>query len=150
LSNTPPNFEDPFNLQRFLDAQEGIYAQALAEMKAGQKRSHWMWFIFPQVAGLGFSPTSQYFAIHSLEEAHAYLEHPVLGPRLLEYTRAVLALEGRTAEQVFGTVDALKFRSSLTLFRQVSEPDSAFEQALESYFGGEADTRTLEMLRGKE
>jgi uncharacterized protein (DUF1810 family) len=137
---------DPFNLQRFLDAQRGIYKQALAELKTGQKRSHWMWFIFPQIAGLGFSYDSQFYAIRSLSEACAYLEHPILGPRLVECTAAVLALEGRTAGQVFGPIDVLKFRSSLTLFAQVSASTSIFHLALDKYYSGEADSRTLDQL----
>src|SRR5437764_10712569 len=111
-----PAMDDPFNLQRFVDAQAGIYAQALGELRAGCKQSHWMWFIFPQIAGLGFSPTAQHYAIGSLAEAGAYLAHPQLGPRLRETTAAVMAVAGRTAHQIFGSPDDLKFRSSMTLF----------------------------------
>jgi len=138
--------DDPYDLQRFVDAQYGVYAQALRELKNGQKRSHWMWFIFPQVSGLGYSYDSQYYAIRSLDEARAYLEHPILGPRLVECTAVVLALEERTAGQVYGPVDVLKFRSSLTLFARVSASTSIFQQALAKYYGGESDPRTLEIL----
>ncbi len=142
----PSDQEDPFDLQRFVDAQYGVYAQALRELKNGQKRSHWMWFIFPQVSGLGYSYDSQFYAIRSLDEARAYLEHPILGPRLVECTAVVLALEDRTAGQVFGSVDVLKFRSSLTLFARVSASTSIFQQALEKFYGGEPDPRTLQIL----
>jgi uncharacterized protein (DUF1810 family) len=137
---------DPFNLQRFLDAQSGTYAQALRELRNGQKRSHWMWFIFPQVSGLGFSEDSRFYAIRSLDEARAYLEHPVLGPRLVECSAAVLALEGRTSLDIFGSIDALKFRSSLTLFTRVSARGSIFEKSLEKYYSGEPDLKTLHVL----
>ena len=137
---------DPFNLQRFLDAQSGIYAQVLRELRNGRKRSHWMWFIFPQVTGLGVSYDSQYYAIRSLLEAQAYLEHLVLGPRLVECSAVVLALEGRTALEIFGSIDALKFRSSLTLFAQVTASGSIFVQALEKYYSGVPDSKTLEIL----
>jgi uncharacterized protein (DUF1810 family) len=137
---------DPFNLRRFLDAQSGVYAQALRELRNGQKRSHWMWYIFPQVSGLGFSYDSQYYGIRSLSEARAYLEHTVLGPRLVECTAVVLALEGKTPLDIFGSIDVLKFRSSLTLFAQVSASSSIFKEALEKYYAGEPDIRTLEIL----
>jgi uncharacterized protein (DUF1810 family) len=137
---------DPFNLRRFVDAQSGVYAQALRELKNGQKRSHWMWFIFPQVSGLGFSDDSRFYAIRSLDEARAYLEHPVLGPRLVECSAAVLALEGRTPLEIFGTIDALKFRSSLTLFTRVSARGSIFEKSLEKYYSGAPDMKTLHIL----
>ena len=138
---------DPFNLQRFVDAQDGVYATALAELTAGDKRSHWMWFVFPQVAGLGLSPTAQLYAIGSLAEAQAYLAHPLLGARLREGTAAVNAVAGRSAHQVFGSPDDLKFRSSMTLFREAAPDDPAFAAALRKYFDGEADPRTLEILR---
>ena len=109
---------DPFNLQRFLDAQAPMYVNVLRELEDGQKRSHWMWFIFPQFSGLGFSPTSVFYALRSLAEAQAYLNHPVLGPRLSQCVELTLQVEGKTAEQIFGAVDAQKFRSSLTLFCQ--------------------------------
>jgi uncharacterized protein (DUF1810 family) len=137
---------DPHNLQRFIDAQSGVYESALAELCAGAKRSHWMWFIFPQLAGLGRSPTAQHYAISSLDEARAYLEHPLLGPRLRECVEALLPWAGRySAEQVLGPIDALKLKSNLTLFAQV-EPDGLFSAGLAALFGGERDERTLALL----
>ncbi len=138
---------DPFNLNRFLLAQEGIYAQALAELKNGQKRTHWMWFIYPQIRGLGQSPTSQQYAIQSQEEARQYLDHPVLGARLRECAQAILSVEGRTASEIFGFPDDLKLRSCMTLFASVAEPGSIFERVLEKYFHGERDARTLAILQ---
>jgi len=135
-----------FDLQRFVTAQQPIYAQALAELRAGRKRSHWMWFVFPQLAGLGRSPTAQYFAISGAPEAIAYLDHPLLGPRLCECTSAVLAVSGRRRVEIFGFPDELKFRSSMTLFAAVAEPGSVFEQALACLCDGEPDPRTLELL----
>jgi uncharacterized protein (DUF1810 family) len=146
IAEPAPPGGDPFNLQRFVDAQSGIYSRALRELKNGQKRSHWMWFIFPQVSGLGFSEDSRFYAIRSLDEARAYLEHTVLGPRLVECSAAVLALEGKTPLDIFGSIDVLKFRSSLTLFAQVSASSSIFKEALEKYYAGEPDIRTLEIL----
>ena len=137
---------DPHHLQRFIDAQDGVFDHALAELRAGSKRSHWMWFIFPQLAGLGRSPTAQYFGIGSLEEARAYLERPVLGPRLDACVDALLPWAGRrTPEQILGPIDALKLKSSLTLFDQV-EPDGLFERSLACFFAGERDERTLALL----
>jgi uncharacterized protein (DUF1810 family) len=137
---------DPHNLQRFVDAQGVAFAAALAELNAGTKQSHWMWFIFPQLAGLGMSATSRHFAIQSLDEAHAYLDHPLLGARLEQSAGAVLAWAGkRTAEQIFGAVDAVKLRSSLTLFDAVA-PDATFARALGAFFGGSRDQRTLALL----
>lgn len=138
---------DPFDLQRFVEAQARVYETALAELKAGDKRSHWMWFVFPQVAGLGLSPTAQRYAIRSLEEAKAYLAHPVLGPRLRECTAAVTAVSERTAHQVFGSPDDLKFRSSMTLFTEAAPEEPLFRAALGQFFGGDPDARTLEILR---
>jgi len=135
-----------FDLQRFVTAQQPIYAQALAELRAGRKRSHWMWFVFPQLAGLGRSPTAQYFSISGRAEAIAYLDHPLLGPRLCECTSAVLAVSGRRRVEIFGFPDELKFRSSMTLFAAVAEPGSVFEQALACLCDGEPDPRTLELL----
>jgi uncharacterized protein (DUF1810 family) len=135
------------DLERFLEAQEGVYPQALAELRAGRKRSHWMWFVFPQFDGLGASATSRRYAIRSLDEARGYLRHPVLGARLLECTRAVLDLRGLSATQVFGPPDDLKLRSSMTLFALASDPDSPFAAALEKYFSGEPDGRTIELVR---
>jgi uncharacterized protein (DUF1810 family) len=133
------------DLDRFLEAQEGVYPQALEELRAGRKRSHWMWFVFPQFDGLGASPTSRRYAIRSLDEARAYLRHPVLGPRLLECTEAVHGLDGVTARQVFGP-DDVKFRSSMTLFELASGPESVFGSALSKYFDGERDARTIELV----
>ena len=138
--------DDPFHLERFVEAQAPIYARALAELRAGDKRSHWMWFVFPQLAGLGLSPTAQRYAIGSLEEARAYLAHPLLGPRLRECAAAVNAVEGRSAHRIFGSPDDLKFRSSMTLFREAAPDEPAFRAALDRYFAGEADPRTLELL----
>ena len=136
----------PHHLRRFTNAQEGVYERALAEVRAGDKRTHWMWFIFPQIAGLGSSSTAEHYAIRSRQEASEYLIHPILGPRLRECAKAVLAVEGRTASEIFGHPDDLKLRSCMTLFAQVAEPDSVFEQVLEKYFGGANDVRTLEIL----
>nr|WP_172685194.1 DUF1810 domain-containing protein [Methylobacterium oryzae]AGO88394.1 DUF1810 domain containing protein [Methylobacterium oryzae CBMB20] len=137
---------DPFDLKRFADAQHGIYEQTLQELKAGHKRSHWMWFIFPQLAGLGSSVMGKRYAIWSLDEARAYLQHPVLGQRLQACTAAVSAVAGRTAHQVFGTPDDMKFRSSMTLFTQADPEQPAFRQAMERYCGGAQDPRTLALL----
>lgn len=135
-----------FDLARFIDAQRGSYDQALAELTAGAKRSHWMWFIFPQLAGLGASAMAQRYAIGSLDEARAYLHHPVLGERLRACTAAVNAVTGRTAHQVFGSPDDMKFRSSMTLFGRADPADPAFSQALARYYDGAEDPRTLTLL----
>jgi uncharacterized protein (DUF1810 family) len=138
---------DPFDLKRFLDAQGGIYERALAELEAGQKRSHWMWFVFPQLAGLGSSPTARIYGISGLEEAKAYLAHPVLGPRLIACTQAVLAHQDRSLHAIFGSPDDLKFRSSMTLFDHAAEKrEGAFRAALALYCDGDPDPRTLELL----
>ena len=137
---------DPFNLARFVSAQEKVYPTVLAELRNGEKRTHWMWYIFPQIAGLGHSPTAQYYAIQSRAEAEHYLAHPILGPRLRECTAAVLATTGRTAWEIFGSPDDLKLRSCMTLFAAVAEPDSSFAQVLDAYFQGEADQQTLRRL----
>jgi len=138
---------DPDGLQRFVEAQAGVYARALAELEAGRKRSHWMWFIFPQLAGLGRSAMAQHYAIGSRAEAEAYLEHALLGPRLRECTGAVLRHEGEPAERIFGAVDAVKFRSSMTLFEAVSGAvEPAFGEALDAFYGGERDGSTLALL----
>jgi uncharacterized protein (DUF1810 family) len=134
------------DLGRFVDAQERVYDDALSELRAGRKTSHWMWFVFPQIAGLGRSPTAQRYAIASLREAEAYLAHPVLGERLRECARALTELEGRTAEQVFGGLDALKLRSSMTLFARAAPDEPLLCAVLERYFGGEEDPATLERL----
>lgn len=138
---------DPFDLQRFVEAQKRNYADALAELTAGRKTSHWMWYVFPQIAGLGSSAMAQTYAIGSRAEAIAYLAHPVLGPRLRECVAAVNAVTGRSAHQIFGSPDDLKFRSSLTLFAEAAPDEPLFSQALAAYFAGEPDARTLEELR---
>ena len=137
---------DPYDLNRFVEAQEDVYDRALAEIKSGRKRSHWMWFVFPQFDGLGFSPTSRHYAIKSVAEADAYLRHPVLGPRLTACAEAALGVPGRTASEVFGPPDDLKLRSSATLFAHVSPPGSAFHRLLDRYFHGEWDEKTLRLL----
>jgi uncharacterized protein (DUF1810 family) len=137
---------DPFNLQRFVDAQAPVYPQVVGELGAGRKQSHWMWFVFPQIAGLGLSPTSVFFAISSLDEANAYMAHPILGPRLIECAGLVLAAKGRTARQIFGAVDEMKFRSSMTLFRRAAPEVAAFGACLDEFFAGEADPATLAEL----
>jgi uncharacterized protein (DUF1810 family) len=135
---------DPFGLQRFVTAQDsgGTYERAAAELRAGRKASHWMWFVFPQIAGLGYSPTARTYAITSLAEAQAYLAHPVLGPRLAECAAILTGLSGRTAAQVFGEVDALKLRSSMTLFMRAGPDQPVFRQVLEQYFDGIPDPAT--------
>jgi uncharacterized protein (DUF1810 family) len=142
---------DPFHLQRFLDAQSTTYPQARAELAAGQKRSHWMWFIFPQIQGLGSSPMAQRYAITELAEARAYLAHPTLGARLRECTALVHAIQNRTLEDVLGYPDNLKFHSSITLFAEASETatpgDSVFHAALTRWFGGQPDEATLKLLK---
>ena len=139
--------QDAFVLARFLAAQAGTYAQAAHEIRSGQKRSHWMWFIFPQIDGLGTSATARHYAIKSLPEAREYLLHPVLGARIAECTGIVNGLQGLSARQLFGTPDDMKFRSSMTLFELVAGPGSAFAAALDRYFAGERDSRTLELAR---
>ncbi|MEM5339325.1 DUF1810 domain-containing protein [Paraburkholderia azotifigens] len=138
--------DDQFDLRRFVDAQAPIYDQALAELQAGRKQSHWMWYVFPQFRGLGESPMAQKFAIQSLDEAVSYLQHPVLGVRLKEATRAVNGVEGRSIETIFGYPDYLKFRSSMTLFSKAAPDERLFTDALARYFGGAADERTLALL----
>lgn len=137
---------DPHDLARFVEAQEDVYAEALSEIRSGRKRSHWMWFIFPQYAGLGFSSTSKRYAIKSLAEAKAYLSHPVLGPRLLECAEAVMGVTGRTAYELFGTPDDMKLKSCATLFESVSPPDSVFQRLLSKYFHGDRDEKTQSQI----
>ncbi len=134
-------------LDRFLDAQRSVYDHVLDELRQGRKRSHWMWFVFPQIAGLGSSEMSQRYAISSLAEARAYLAHPVLGERLRECTRLVAATEGRTAEQIFGEVDAMKLRSSMTLFHRAAPDETVFGRVLARLFDGVADEATDASLR---
>ena len=138
---------DPYNLKRFLDAQDEVFGQVCSELREGRKRTHWMWFIFPQLKGLGHSTTAEFYALSSLEEAEAYLSHPVLGARLRQCAELVNQIEGRTVDQIFGSPDNLKFRSCMTLFAQLESNNQVFKDALEKHFGGEADTRTLELLR---
>jgi uncharacterized protein (DUF1810 family) len=134
-------------LQRFVEAQAGVYEQACAELRAGRKRSHWMWFVFPQIRGLGSSPMAVKYAISGREEARAYLEHDVLGPRLRECTGIVVALQGKTVEEIFGYPDDLKFHSSMTLFAEMEgSSEGVFHEALKKYFGGKMDQATLERL----
>ncbi|GIF03808.1 DUF1810 domain-containing protein [Actinoplanes siamensis] len=133
------------DLQRFVHAQGGVHEQARAELAAGHKRSHWMWFVFPQLAGLGSSPTARAYAIRDLDEARAYLAHPVLGPRLVECARTLLGVRGRTASQILGHPDDLKLRSSMTLFAEAADDPAVFRQVLERYYDG-PDARTLELL----
>ncbi|MTW13964.1 DUF1810 family protein [Pseudoduganella eburnea] len=135
-----------FGLERFVTAQEGVYQQAVKELSAGRKRSHWMWFIFPQLAGLGYSATAQHYAISGLAEARAYLAHSVLGPRLRECSALVLAVQGATVHGIFGSPDNMKFHSSMTLFAQASPGDALFRDCLDKYFGGVPDQATLDLL----
>lgn len=138
--------DDPFDLNRFVLAQTAVYSIALAELKAGCKRSHWMWFIFPQIDGLGFSETTKRYSIKSLAEARAYLAHPVLGTRLVACTEALLALEGRSAREILGRPDDMKLQSSMTLFARIGPAASGFSAVLDRYFGGRRDQRTIELL----
>lgn len=142
------NEDDPFDLTRFARAQEPVYETALAELRSGEKRSHWIWYIFPQFAGLGRSPTAERYAIRSRAEAEAYARHPLLGARLRECTAAVNAVEGRSAQEIFSTPDWMKFRSSMTLFAHTAEPGEMFAAALAKYYGGEECTETLRLLFG--
>ena len=137
------------NLNRFTKAQEGIYDTALFELRNGHKQSHWMWFIFPQIDGLGKSYTAHYYAIKNKQEAQLYLNHPILGARLLECSKAVLKIKGRTVADIFGYPDDIKFKSSMTLFAAVASPDSVFEQALDMFYSGAKDGRTLELMHIK-
>ena len=144
--------DEPFNLNRFINAQEGVYDRVLAELKNGRKRSHWMWYVFPQLEGLGQSSTSKYYALHSREEALAYLNHPILGSRLIECANTVLAVKGRTVSEIFGYPDDLKLKSSMTLFSCVAS-NPVFVRLLDKYFQGERDVRTLQLLeklKGKD
>lgn len=137
---------DPFDLNRFISAQDQVYDRVLAELKNGRKRSHWMWYIFPQLDGLAQSTTSKYYAIKNLEEAIAYLNHPVLGARIIECAKTIVAIEGKTVSEMFGYPDDLKLFSSMTLFSEVAD-DSIFADVLDKYFQGERDDRTLQLLK---
>jgi uncharacterized protein (DUF1810 family) len=137
---------DPFDLQRFVDAQADIYERALAELREGRKRSHWMWFMFPQIDGLGHSTMAQTYAIRSFAEARAYLAHPVLGARLQKCTQAVLAVAGKSAHAIFGSPDDLKFHSSMTLFAHAAPNESLFRAALVEYFDGQDDQNTTSRI----
>jgi uncharacterized protein (DUF1810 family) len=138
--------DDVYNLKRFVAAQHPVYDRVIAELRAGQKQSHWMWFIFPQIAGLGHSDLAKKFAIPSLDEADAYLRHPVLGTRLRECSRLVADIGNPSVEQIFGTPDHMKFHSSMTLFAQATEENGIFRQCLDKYFAGEMDSHTLTHL----
>jgi len=144
--NVPGIPDDPFDLNRFVKAQAGVYERALSEIKRGRKTSHWMWYVFPQFAGLGLSSTTKLYSIKSIAEAKAYLRHPVLGPRLLDCTEATLRVQGRTAAEIFGSTDERKLRSCATLFASVSPKGSVFHKLLEKYFQGTGDAKTLELL----
>ncbi len=137
---------DGFDLDRFVEAQARVYSHVLDELRRGRKESHWMWFVFPQIRGLGMSATAERYAIASLAEARAYLGHPLLGTRLRECVDAVIEHKGRSADAIFGYPDTLKFRSSLTLFAEAAPADPRFRDAIDGFFGGEADMRTLEIL----
>jgi len=141
---TPAN--DPYNLQRFMDAQDQVFEQVCAELRNGQKKGHWIWFIFPQLRGLGHSQMATIFGISSRQEAEAYLKHPVLGPRLRECTRLVNLAEGRSINQILGYPDDMKFKSSMSLFASVTTDNQIYKDALQKYFGGELDRLTLERL----
>jgi len=142
----PEQSADQFHLERFVQAQQPVYKRVVSELQAGEKMSHWMWFIFPQIRGLGRSPVSIEFAISGREEALAYLQHPVLGPRLKECTHLVLLVVGRSALEIFGSPDDIKFKSCMTLFAKVSSADDIFERALQKYFNGVPDNLTLDRL----
>jgi uncharacterized protein (DUF1810 family) len=141
-----PDGDDPFDLHRFVSAQHGVHDRALAELRSGRKRSHWMWFVFPQVAGLGRSTTARHYAVTGLPEARAYLAHPVLGPRLLDAAAAAVEAPARSAEDLFGGIDAVKARSSMTLFARAADDPAPFRSVLERWFGGDEDPATLRLL----
>ena len=147
-ASEPNGRGDPFDLRRFVRAQESVYDNVLTELRSGRKRTHWMWFIFPQIDGLGHSTAAIYYAIKSIEEARQYLQHPILGARLTECAEAVLAVTGRSASEIFGYPDDRKLKSSMTLFAAVADPGSVFARVLDKYFHGEQDTRTLQLLDG--
>lgn len=138
--------DDPYDLNRFIEAQNTNYEDAVSELREGRKRSHWMWYVFPQITGLGNSAMSYRYGITSADEARAYLAHPVLGTRLIECAEAVLTIQNRSANEIFGSPDDLKLKSSATLFAQVSPPGSVFEQILDKYYSSERDSRTLALI----
>jgi uncharacterized protein (DUF1810 family) len=138
--------DDPFDLDRFVRAQAQTYVQALSELERGRKESHWMWWIFPQIDGLGSSPTSRAYSIKSEDEARAYLDHPILGPRLIQCAEAVLAIDGKTPTSILGSPDDMKLKSSATLFAYISAPGSVFERILDKFYDGERDAATLRLL----
>ena len=148
MTNETMSGKDPFDLNRFTIAQERIYDAVIEELKDGQKRSHWMWFIFPQIDGLGYSSTAKHYAIKTIEEARAYLSHPVLGSRLKKCAEIILTLKGKSASTIFGYPDDMKLRSSMTLFASIDEdpPNSVFTRVLDRYYEGEQDTATLRIL----
>jgi uncharacterized protein (DUF1810 family) len=137
---------DPYNLERFVKAQDAVYEDVCEELRDGRKTSHWMWFVFPQIKGLGYSSTSRIFAISSLAEAQAFLRHPILGPRLIECTELVNQTSGRTVHDIFGSPDDMKFHSSMTLFRHADPDNVVFKDALKKFFGGREDQSTLDRL----
>jgi uncharacterized protein (DUF1810 family) len=141
-----PKADDPHDLQRFVDAQNPVYDRVRGELKSGRKQTHWMWFIFPQIAGLGHSAMAQRYAISSLREAQAYLDHAILGPRLRECTRLLTGVEGRSAREILGPPDDMKFRSCLTLFAHAAPDEQIFRDALDKYFNGDFDRSTVERL----
>ena len=141
---------DRYALQRFVDAQDRVYDTVLAELRNGAKRSHWIWFVFPQLRGLGRSATAQHYGISSLEEARAYLAHPVLGPRLRDCTRLVAATDGRSVDEIFGWPDNLKVRSSMTLFSHATADNGDFRAVLDKFYAGEDDPATVELLRTEQ
>ncbi|HEY7310194.1 MAG TPA: DUF1810 domain-containing protein [Gemmataceae bacterium] len=145
-STDTPSTDDPYHLSRFVSAQQDDFHQAMAEISDGKKRTHWMWYIFPQIDGLAFSSTAKYYAIKSIAEAQAYLDHPVLGPRLRQCAEEVVRVESRSARAIFGSPDDLKLRSCATLFACVLPPGSVFDRLLEKYYRGERDRKTLQLL----
>jgi uncharacterized protein (DUF1810 family) len=146
VSREPRGSDDPYDLTRFVRAQVNDYEQALSEIRSGKKRTHWMWYVFPQIDGLAFSSTAKYYSIKSVAEAKAYLDHPILGPRLRECAKAVVRVEGRSAIEIFGSPDDLKLRSCATLFACVSPRVSVFNRLLTKYYRGERDSKTLQLL----
>ena len=141
--------QQPYDLQRFIDAQQPVFDRVIAELKQGRKRGHWIWFIFPQLKGLGHSSNSEFFGISSLQEAAAYVQHPVLGPRLVQCTELVNSVEGSSAEDIFGEIDAMKFRSSMTLFAKAAPDNRIFAEAIGKYFGGRFDGLTINRVAGE-